>query len=359
MTKRLSLYIPTMNGGGAEKVFATLANYWVSKGYVVDLVLSRAEGVYLSILDDKVNVINLGSSRVLQDTVKLRKYLKLNKPDIIYSALPHCNIMSVFVTRLLKDKPLVVIGEHSNVNIKLGTRGERLFRFLQKFFYRKADKIITVSDGIMNEYITLLSISPNIFKTIYNPAFSLDNLRLSYEKPSHPWFSLGVPIILSVARLEEVKDYPTLIKAFSRVREEIDAKLIVLGEGSERRKLEELIQKMGLCDDIDLAGFVDNPHAYMRASDLFVLSSKREGFGNVIVEAMACGTHVVSTDCSGPSEILENGKWGRIVPVGNVEALAESIKESIKNPLKVDVTKRAKDFSIEKISQEYLSVLDV
>jgi glycosyltransferase involved in cell wall biosynthesis len=159
--------------------------------------------------------------------------------------------------------------------------------------------------------------------------------------------------------LTKQKDFPILIEAFKIVRENRPVKLIVLGEGAERIRLQELIKEYGFDEDVDLPGFVENPYSYMKCADLLVLSSRYEGFGNVIVEAMAAGTPVVSTNCpSGPAEILENGKFGYLVPVGNVTLLAEAIEKALDEPANSEALKtRAMDFSIDKITEDYARLL--
>jgi glycosyltransferase involved in cell wall biosynthesis len=168
------------------------------------------------------------------------------------------------------------------------------------------------------------------------------------------------PVILAVGRLTLQKDFPTLIRAFARLRARRSARLVILGEGELRDELEALVAELGLTADVALPGFVDNPFSWMRGSALFVLSSAWEGFGNVLVEAMACGTPVVSTDCpSGPAEILENGKWGRLAAVGDAEALARAIAEALDDPNPPDVRARAAFFSVERSVDAYLAILGV
>jgi glycosyltransferase involved in cell wall biosynthesis len=167
-----------------------------------------------------------------------------------------------------------------------------------------------------------------------------------------------VPLLMSVGRLTEAKDYPTLIRAFARVREQIDARLLILGEGDSRDEIKTLIRDSGVGGDIGLLGHVRNPLPWMKAANVFVMTSKREGFGNVLVEAMAMGTPVVSTDCPhGPGEILENGKWGKLVPVGDDEALADAIVETLRSG-GVDATKRARDFTVAAAADKYLALME-
>ncbi len=228
-----------------------------------------------------------------------------------------------------------------------------------RIFYPWADEIVTVSNGVADDFASITGLRRERIQVIYNPVVTPEILEKAEEPLNHPWFTPGEPpVILSVGRLAKQKDYPTLIRAFALVHRECPARLMILGEGEERPKLEALIQELGLDDDVSLPGFVDNPYAYMSRAAVFVLSSAWEGFGNVLVEAMAVGTPVVATDCpSGPAEILGGGKWGKLVPVGDIEKIAKAIIETLEDLNRPDVTKRAQDFGIEKLVQNYLRVL--
>jgi glycosyltransferase involved in cell wall biosynthesis len=200
-------------------------------------------------------------------------------------------------------------------------------------------------------------------KVIYNPVITPELFARAEEPLDHPWFRPGEPpVVLGVGRLTQAKDFPTLIRAFALVRKERPARLMILGEGEERPKLEALVRELRLEEDVALPGFVDNPYKYMKRAAVFVLSSRWEGFGIVLVEAMALGTPVVATDCpSGPAEILENGKWGRLVPPGDPEALAKAILDTLEGGVsRVKATTNVqKRFSMIAIVEQYLKVLGV
>jgi len=170
-------------------------------------------------------------------------------------------------------------------------------------------------------------------------------------------------ILVTVGRLVDLKDHVTLINAFAKVREDIDVRLYIIGDGPNRKKLERLGQTLGLADDIRFLGWQRNPFALLKQADAFVLSSRFEGFGNVIVEAMACGLPVISTDCpSGPHEILEGGETGVLVPVGDVDALAQAITAMLSNRQKLaeyaqKSKSRVKDFDVSRVASEYLEFL--
>jgi glycosyltransferase involved in cell wall biosynthesis len=233
---------------------------------------------------------------------------------------------------------------------------DRILPYLIKLSYPFADDIIAISKGVSEDLAEFCSVEENRIKVIYNPAITPAIADESEESISHQWFTAYTyPVILGVGRLMDQKDFSTLIKAFRQLLQKREARLVILGEGEKREELEELTQNLGIEEKVDIAGFKQNPFPYMKNADVFVLSSVWEGFGNVLVEAMACGTPVVSMDCpSGPAEILENGKYGPLVPPGDSEALVYAILDTLDSPIDSELLKeRANDFEVEKISSEY------
>jgi len=194
---------------------------------------------------------------------------------------------------------------------------------------------------------------------IYNPVVTPSLKSLATAPVDHPWIGTNQPpLVLAVGRLTAQKDYPTLLRAFAKVRSRRNCRLIILGEGELRDSLEALTSQLGIADSVQLPGFADNPFAWMSKASLFVLSSAWEGLPNVLIQAMACGTPVVSTDCpSGPAEILENGKWGRLVPVGDEVALAEAMDRALEDKVFPDVAVRATYFSLDSALNEYYSAI--
>jgi glycosyltransferase involved in cell wall biosynthesis len=193
--------------------------------------------------------------------------------------------------------------------------------------------------------------------TIYNPIKPSQRSRIDNDDEHR--IRGDTPTILGAGRLVDEKDFSTLIRAFSRVRSERSSRLYILGDGDNRSSLIKVAENCGVKNNVYMPGFVEDPFAYMKLADVFVLSSRWEGFGNVLVEAMACGTPVISTDCpNGPAEILENGKWGQLVPVGDEEAMAEAIRTTLDGAQdSVDPTRRAEDFHVREIADKYLGLL--
>lgn len=359
--KKVALYIPSMNGGGAERVMLALANGLAEKDILVDLVLNKVEGSYLKHASSKVNVVNLNTSRVINGIVPLAKYLSKEKPDVILSAMNYVNIATVLAQLISRSKTKVVLSEHGNLTESkknLSKIKGAVITSLMRWTYRKADCIVAVSNGVADALSNELKINRSKITTIYNPIFSEALVERSKESISHAWAKKSAPpLILGVGRLTLQKDFKTLIHAFKQVREKNNCNLIILGEGELRVELEQLINSLDLNDNAKLLGFVDNPYAWMSHADLFVLSSIYEGFGNVIVEAMACGTPVVSTDCpSGPTEILEGGLWGDLVSPGNPDLLAKAIIHSLDNPVQKDVKTRAEFFSVDNAVDQYFNI---
>ncbi len=360
---RIALFIPSLNGGGAERVMVSLANGIAMRGIDVDLVLVRDTGVYRSEVAPEVRVVDLKGKRALTSLFSLANYLRRERPTAMLSAMNYVNVVAVWARLISGSSTRLVLSEHANLSQAVAdTKGlvSKVLPWLMKVSYSRADAIVAVSDGVADDLSQTLGYSRAAVETRHNPIETIA-LALKSQKPlDHPWFASGeAPVIIGAGRLSKEKDFPTLIKAFNHLRRSTNARLVILGEGSERSFLESLIDASEFKDDILLAGFQENPYNWMRAASVFVLSSRWEGFGNVLVEAMACGTPVVSTHCpSGPDEILEQGKWGRLAPVGDVIALSEAIGLSLVDKAPPDVKKRAEAFSVDHAVDGYLNVLD-
>lgn len=369
MGDRIAIYLPSLNGGGAERVLLNIANKLGEKGYNVSLVLAKAEGPFLNQVSPRVSIVDLHSTRVLYSIIPLIRYLKKNRPKILLSALNYVNIIAILATILSKNNNKVIISEHSTLGQEkehyINLR-QKIIPILMKIFYPFADLVIAVSQGVADDLIKETRLSRSKIKVIYNPIVTEELLIKRDASFSHPWFSPNnPPVILSIGRLTEAKDFPTLFRAFAKVHKKIEVRLIILGEGELREDLESLVHQLNIEKDVSLPGFVDNPYVYLKRASLFVLSSKWEGLPTVLVEAMACGCPVISTDCkSGPKEILESGKYGILVPVGDVDRLAEQIEKTLKGEndsaffkKKEELMKRANDFKIENIIKEYEKIL--
>lgn len=360
--KRLSFFVPSLGGGGAERVMVTLANGIADRGYPVDLVLADAVGPYLAEVTANVRVVNLGSRGVLGSVGGLIRYFRRVRPDAMLSAMSHANVAALLARRMSGVATRLVVSERMSLDaaeVNYKDVRNRMVRVLMRHVYAWADSISVVSSEMVEDLLRACSVSRDRVHVIYNPIVS-DRLRqLAAEVPPDPWFSEeGPPIVIAAGRLSVEKDFPTLIRAFAAVRERREVRLVILGEGGERGALEKLVEQLGLVRDVSLPGFVSNPFQYMRRAAVFVLSSRWEGSPGTLIQAMACGTPVVSTDCrTGPVEILEGGRWGRLVPVGGIDALAAAIEETISGGWRPDVARRARDFDESTAVDNYLRIL--
>jgi len=359
----ISFFLPSLEGGGAEKMTVNLIKGFIERGFKVDLLLSKAAGPYVEMVPEKCRIIDFNSKRVIFSLGKLINYLKINKPFALISGLSHTNIISLIAKVFSRSNTKFIVTEHNNLT--LATENSKNLRSkLLPFFifltYRNADKVVAVSRGVAEDLENRIRYLKGKVEVIYNPIIVAEILEKKEELIDHSWFNeRSVPITLSAGRLTQQKDYSTLLKAFSIVRQNLDCKLVILGEGEERQNLNNLVRDRGIEDDVWMPGFVHNPYKYMSKASVFVLSSRFEGFANVIVEAMASGTPVVATDCeSGPREILDNGKYGKLVPIGDVEAMADAILETIKNPPDITMLQsRANQFNLDCAVSRYLEVI--
>lgn len=361
---RITLFVSSLAGGGAERVMLTLAEAFADRGYSVDLVVTSARGALAEAVPDSVRLVDLGARRIATSLPALVRYFRREKPALMLSALASTNCLAVWAHQLTGVSTRLILSEHSHLSSAasnaLTLRG-RLLPALMRRAYPKADGVVAVSKGVANDLEKTLGLSRERIQVIYNPVVTPRILEMSQEPIAHEWFdSVQPPVILSAGRLTPPKDYPNLLRAFKRVRARREVRLMILGEGEEREALEQYAEKLGIHDDVLLPGFVTNPYAYMRAAAVFVLSSRWEGFGNVLAEALACGAPVVSTDCpSGPAEILDYAGEGLLVPVGNAFELSKAINKVLDvQDLRSNGNERVlSGFSQEAISEQYLQYL--
>lgn len=359
---RVAIYLPSLGGGGAERVMVTLANGFAALGLRVDLVLAMAQGPYLAEVAAAVRVVDLRARRVVASLPGLARYLRRERPTALLSALNHANVIALLARRLAGGRTRLVVSERAHLALALSNEPSRRARLLPWFMrrtYRWADGVVAVSAGVADDLAQATDLTRSTVSVIYNPVVTQQMLALAAAPLDHPWFAPDEPpVILAVGRLAPEKEFDVLLQAFAGLRRERRARLLILGEGELHSELEARARGLGLADDVALPGFEPNPYAYMRRANLFVLTSRFEGLPNSLIQAMACGVPVVSTNCpSGPSEILENGRWGRLVPVGDVEALAAAMLATMTEMQHPDVACRARDFGVDRAVDEYLRVM--
>jgi glycosyltransferase involved in cell wall biosynthesis len=369
--KILSLYLPHMYGNGLDRVVLNLAKSFAEFGFNVDIVTPEISNYQQQATHSfPAQVRNIGldlpvtKTIFFKKTLKLSQYLKEVEPTIFLTNNDYVGVSNI--AKLISGSSTKIVqGVHINVSRYFGRlSGIRgiVRPLLLKQAYRNSDGIIAVSQGVADDLAHLLNIPTEQIKVIYNPVVTPD-LQLKASEPiDHFWFAPDQPpVILGAGRLMHQKGYPTLIRAFAQVRQQRPCRLVIIGnETPFKAELETLAHSLGVAEDVYMPGFQENPYAYMANAAVFVMSSEYEGFGNVLVEAMATGTPVVSTDCeSGPAEILEYGKYGQLVPVGDANKLAEAILATLANPLDSQILQqRAQDFTTEAIAQEYLTYFE-
>jgi glycosyltransferase involved in cell wall biosynthesis len=358
---RIAVYLRLLYGGGAERVMVNLIQGFIRKGVAVDLVLNTVSGPFLDSISAEVNIIDLNSPRMIQGLIPLMKYLKQEKPTALLSALHYANEIAILAKLLSGSQSKIFPTEHNVLSIHSKHRyTERFSPILAKVLYPFADGIITVSNGVAQDLASFIKLNPHQLHTIYNPVITGDIFNKSLEDVSHPWFRPGEPpVLLGIGRLTEQKNFSDLIRALSLLQHDQNMRLLILGSGEDKAKLMSLSEAVGVRDRIDFLGFINNPYPYIRNADLLVLSSLWEGLPTVLVESLALGTPVISTNCPhGPQEILKNGQYGVIVPMGDVEALATAISTQLKNPCLVQIPNAHLDkFKLDKVVDQYLDIL--
>ena len=401
----IGIVLPDLGGGGAERAMLTLAESLIERGYRIDLVLLRLSGPYRATIPDGITVYYHGwrtpelglagycrergiDLRILStgplEAVKawwslrrqfprvgnshsrvrralgVARYIRETAPQLLFSALHLANDASVLAAALTGRTVPVVVSLRINVGIHYSEREKSFARALTP----EADAVVAVSQGVAADAVRVLGLDAGRVHAIYNAKPLEDIRRLAGEGVDHPWFGGGEPaVILTVLREGPQKDWATLVEAFGHVRRMIPARLAILGRLSEayRGELMALAGTLGVAGEIAFLGFDENPFRYIRRAALFVLSSRYEGLPNVLIEAMACGTPVVSTDAPfGPAEILEGGRWGRLTPVGDAPALARATVEILEGKtVPADaLRRRADDFSAETAVASYESLFE-
>jgi glycosyltransferase involved in cell wall biosynthesis len=327
----VAIYIHDLSPGGVERQSLVLARELRACGVDVTLVVHAMRGELVSLLPRDIPVLNLRSVRTLHDVFRLRRYLLDDQPDVLMANVDHNNIAAALAQALAGSATKLVIcqhnplsaGFHATVNWK-----HRMVPWLYRGLASRIDHAVAVSDGIAGELVGN-GLSPSKVSTIFNAVIGDDFTDRSLAPVNHPWLlQKDRPVFVTAGRLVPMKDQQTLVRAFAIHLRKYPARLMLLGVGPKLAELQALAGSLGIADHVAFEGFVQNPLPIMRAADGFVLSSQSEGFGNVLVEAMGCGTPVLSTDCDyGPSDILAHGQYGVLVPPRDPEALASGLEQ--------------------------------
>jgi glycosyltransferase involved in cell wall biosynthesis len=346
--------------GGISHVILNLMNAMIDFGVEVHLLLNATDIPELIRVRPEIKVFRLGNGNGLKRILLLARYLKGAKPDALLANRERANRTAI-LARMLSGAPVKIVIRVGMAISKALERRSWLKRTLRRwaivFCYRRADVVIANAGGVARDIEDITGLTPDRICVLENPTVSMELLQEARESNEHPWFAPDQPpVIIGVGRLAKQKDFPTLLKAFSFLRAERDCRLLILGEGKERDSLEKLAVELGIKQDIDLVGFVPNPFKYMSRAALFVLSSAWEGSPNVLIQALALGVPSVSTDCPGGArEILADGKYGSLVPVGDPQALFEAMRSGLDAPLSGTVLRAGVErFRSESCARAYL-----
>ena len=359
----IAFFLPGLHGGGAERIVLNLSQGIAERGLPVDLVLSAATGPLLDQVPPGVRTVDLASPRVLRSIGPLARYLRRERPRSLVSSMSHANLVALWAARLAGTGTPVVVTEHNTMSqsaLEQGWLERRLWPPVLRTFYPWAGHVVAVSRDAADDFARTVGIPRERVEVIYNPVIMPGMKARAQQSPGHPWFGPGQPpVVLGIGRLTRQKDFPTLIRAFAGVRRQRPVRLIILGEGEDRGALEALVAELGLADDVALPGFRENPLAYLAASALFVLSSAWEGLPTVLIEALAAGTRVVATDCpSGPREILQEGRLGTLVPVGDVPALSAAMAAALDCPPRAAPAAALEPFTRDAAVDNYLRLVE-
>lgn len=362
----VTFFIRNLVGAGAQRVALNLIHEFNTRGLRTELVVMEAVGEFLPQVDCSIRLVSLDASGYATSLLRLRSYLRKRRPRHILSFLPSANILAVTASFGIRDVETTVT-EHNNRSISLADEStllQWLSRFCMAITYRLADRVIAVSHGVAGDLTRFIGLSASRISVIYNPVIDGGFYARAEQPVSHPWFTdrRGL-LLIAVARIGPQKDLPTLFRAVAQVAHDRDVRLVLLGTGrdSEITSLTDLAHRLGIADRVAFLGFVDNPLPHIRAADLLILSSRWEGLGLVLIEALALGTPVVSTRCPfGPAEILRDGELGALTPVGDAEALATAIHTTLDYPIRSDTLREAaRAYDAATIATQYLSVLGI
>jgi len=397
----LSIYVENLDGGGVQVVCWRLATALVDRGYRVELVVTAADGVLADRLPAAITVVELAASSRLQAAATalgscvgaastllratlmtreddncfkhlsgLAAYLEQRRPPVLLAATPYKNLEALLARRLTANRTRIFISEHNDLrwgHSMSVARHQAILGALQGRLYPEADGIIAVSAGVAADMARRAGIDRRRISVIYNPVVTPELTSLAAEPVVHPWLQSGEPpVVLAVGRLGAAKDLPMLVRAFGRLRQRRPVRLIILGKDRSPRKTEKRIAALkalagefDAADDLDFPGYAANPFAWMARAGVLAVSSRNEGFCNVLAEALACGCPVVSTDCpSGPAEILDGGRYGRLVPVGDDAAMAAALDATLSESRDEErLRARAGLFSVDRAVDAYERLL--
>lgn len=363
---KIALFVRSVGGGGAQRVMVRYANGLVDRGFVVELLALRDNGVFRGELDPRVQVRLLGPSRLALAAPAIARYLREGGAEVLMTTEPACNVVVLLAKKMARSATRVVIREGlfpSVARARDPHLATRLAYWLSPWIYPEADGVVAIATDMAGDLAAVARLPPERITTIpVNPVVTPGLLAAAAQTPDHPWLQPEAgrtPVLLGVGRLEPQKGFDVLIAAFEKVRATRPCRLVIYGEGPKRGELAAQAARSAYSQDIDLPGFTASPYAAMAACDLFVLSSRYEGLPNALMEALACGAPVVSADCmSGPRDVLDGGAYGVLVPVEDAGAMAAAILRQLDTTHDRDrQRRRGLEYTLERSIDRYLPVL--
>ena len=357
------LFILKFGDGGVERMMVNIARGLSLIGVRVDFIIKNSNAPYLHLLPNSVRVIKFPVAKQSEALPKLLDYLQQNDPDIVVSAKILDDEIALKAKQSHKGKTRFYLRPGTALISRMKARGMGWIRRWLKTrnlvkLFNQADGVVAVSQGVADEVMQLSKVSQDRITVIKNPTITPELYELSEAEVPDPWLAADQPpVILGIGGLRRQKDFPSLIQAFAQVRQQLPCRLMILGQGNKEAQLKLLAQELELGDDFRLVGFVDNPYVYLKHAGLFVLSSLWEGSPNVLTEALALGTPSVSTDCpSGPFEVSRGGEVLPLVPVGDVDRLAEAMLQTLReSPDREKLKSAVSEYTLEKSARSYLA----
>lgn len=337
---RIGLFIPSLAGGGAERISILLAQELQERDWAVDLIVGSRRGPLRAEVPAALNLVDLHAERLRSAFPKLVRYIRHRRPSVLMPSVEHANVVGFVAARAAATGTRTVLRVANTLSSKwevASSLPQRATLTMARQVYPKADALVACSGGMADDLAAFAGVPRSSIRVIPNSVVGTRLLHDREEEPGHPWLLATdrVPVVLGVGALTAQKNFSLLIRAFAGLRATREARLVILGEGPLRAELEALVKELRLVHDVELPGFVSNPYSFMARCSVYVLSSGWEGLPGVLIEALACGANVVATDCpSGPNEILAGGRYGRLCAVGDEDGLQAAMTTALDDPMR-------------------------
>lgn len=362
---RIAIFVSTSGHSGVDRAMKHLIPELACRGYSVDLLKVRRHGPELSSIPDGVRVIDTGSRHTYGALGAVARYLKAHRPAVLLADKDRVNRTALLARALARVPTRLVLSSGTTISVDLQHRG-RFERYLQRFsmgrLYRFADQVIVTCEDVADDMSEYTGLPRAHIQSVASPVIPDHWLSEAFPRPNHPWFQAGQPpVILGVGELGMRKDFATLIKAFAKLRQAKPCRLMILGKGKQREKLLQMAKTLGVEEEVALPGFVDQPMSYMAHASVLGFTSLWEGLGFVLIEALAAGTPVVATQCpSGPREILQNGRFGELVPMQDPDRLCEALMRTLDNPVEKETLRQAAEpYTVSAATDAYLDAFQL